>query len=99
MSLVQPSEVEFWELFFAQNYIDNPKLQIFGVTSKSIHMQLLISREYEMKMGQRLKIVSKENGEMCAAFRAYRLSEKCLNSLPLWDEGYMKSYLMNQYLE
>ncbi len=52
-----------------------------------------------MKMGQRLKIVSKENGEMCAAFRAYRLSEKCLNSLPLWDEGYMKSYLMNQYLE
>jgi hypothetical protein len=51
MSLVQLHEVEFWEVFFAQNYIDNPKLQIFGVTSESILKQLRISRDYEMKMG------------------------------------------------
>jgi hypothetical protein len=60
---------------------------------------LRVSREYELKKGQRLKIISKETGELCAAFRMYRLSEKCLDSMPLWDEGYMRSYLMNQYLE
>jgi|LauGreDrversion4_2_1035121.scaffolds.fasta_scaffold1202843_1 hypothetical protein len=52
-----------------------------------------------MKMGQRLKIVSKETGELCAAFRMCRLSERSSNSLPEWDEGYMKSYMMNHCLE
>ena len=51
MSLVEPLEVESWEVFFAKNYVDNPKLQLFGVFSDSILIQLRISREYEMKMG------------------------------------------------
>ncbi len=95
MSLVTLDEVEYWEKFFALNYSDNPKLQIFGVTPTSILIQLRISREYEVKMGQRLKIICKETGEMCAAFRMCRLSERIKGAEPTWDLDFMRSYQMN----